>query len=175
MAIIVLESTHHYDASLKRLWPLLSDSSLLAEVDGQPPYVAVDELQPDGSVIRRAKGVFGPPVPAEWTEDLGEWVFHRYVRQVRRFTKGAFIYVDFMGHVSPLDDGFKLHLRIEMEIFVAMAFGASLFLALNMQFKLYPTYKGLLSLIEQNVPESRDAIQVVSDAVQSLNDAKSGT
>ena len=61
MALIIVERTLRYQASLTRLWPLLSDSSLLAELDGRTPYVAVDELQPDGSVLRRAKGVFGPP------------------------------------------------------------------------------------------------------------------
>lgn len=115
MPLVIVEKTLHYAASLARLWPLLSDSSLLSELDGQPPYIAVDELQPDGSVLRRAKGRFGPPGAAEWTEDLGEWVEQRYVRQLRTFTKGGFYHLDFTSHMSPTPDGFDLHLRIEMD------------------------------------------------------------
>ncbi|MBT4489586.1 MAG: adenylate/guanylate cyclase domain-containing protein [Rhodospirillaceae bacterium] len=114
MPRVVVEQTLRYDASLTRLWPLLSNSSLLAELDGRPAYEAVDELQPDGSVIRRAKGEFGPSVAAEWTEDLGEWVFHRYVRQFRQFTKGAFLSVDYQVAVTTFDGGFNLNIRIDM-------------------------------------------------------------
>ncbi len=105
----------HCEASLARLWPLLSDSSLLSELSGQMPYVAVDELQPDGSVRRRAKGHFAVPIASEWTEDLGEWVEQRYVRQLRTFTKGAFYSVDFVVRMQPAATGFDLHLRIAME------------------------------------------------------------
>ena len=41
MNLVVSEKSFHYSASLARLWPLLSDSSLLSELDGQPAYVAV--------------------------------------------------------------------------------------------------------------------------------------
>ncbi len=115
MPLVIVEKTLHYEASLARLWPLIADSNLLNELDGQRPYQAVDELQADGSVRRRAKGQFGPPVAAEWTEDLGEWVEQRYVRQLREFTKGAFHHVDFTSRMSPTSDGFDLHLRIEMK------------------------------------------------------------
>ena len=89
MPLIVVEKTLHYTASLARLWPLISDSSLLSELGDQASYVAVDELQPDGSVMRRVEGQFGPPVAAVWLEDLGEWVEQRYVRQLRTFSKGG--------------------------------------------------------------------------------------
>jgi class 3 adenylate cyclase len=114
MKLIIAEASYHYQASLARLWPLLSDSSLLSELGGQSAYVAVDELQPDGSVLRRAKGRFALPIAAEWTEDLGEWVEQRYVRQFRRFTKGGFHHVDFQAHMKPTADGFELRVRIEM-------------------------------------------------------------
>lgn len=115
MPLIVVEKTLHYEASLARLWPLLSDSSLLSELGGQWAYTAVDELQPDGSVLRRAKGQFGLPLPAEWLEDLGEWVEQRYVRQYRTFSKGAFHHVDFVVRMTPTPTGFDVHLRIEMD------------------------------------------------------------
>ncbi|MDP6830402.1 MAG: adenylate/guanylate cyclase domain-containing protein [Alphaproteobacteria bacterium] len=115
MPLVVVEKTMHCEASLARLWPLLSDSSLLSELSGQTPYVAVDELQPDGSVRRRAKGHFAVPIASEWTEDLGEWVEQRYVRQLRTFTKGAFHSVDFVVRMQPAATGFDLHLRIAME------------------------------------------------------------
>ncbi len=115
MPLVAVEKTIHCEASLARLWPLLSDSSLVAELGGQVPYVAVDELQPDGSVRRRAKGHFAVPINAEWTEDLGEWVEQRYVRQLRTFTKGAFHSVDFVARMQPAAGGFDLHLTIAME------------------------------------------------------------
>ena len=114
MNLVVSEKSFHYSASLARLWPLLSDSSLLCELDGQPAYVAVDELQSDGSVLRRAKGQFAIPIPAEWTEDLGEWVEQRYVRQLRCFTRGGFHHVDFLANMEPTADGCDVHIRIEM-------------------------------------------------------------
>jgi class 3 adenylate cyclase len=113
--MVVVEKSLHYEASLARLWPLLSDSSLLSELSGQMPYVAMDELQPDGSVRRRAKGLFAVPIASEWTEDLGEWVEQRYVRQLRTFIKGAFHQVDFVLRMEPAATGFDLHLRIAME------------------------------------------------------------
>ena len=66
----------------------------------------MDELQPDGSVLRRAKGQFAMPIPAEWTEDLGEWVEQRYMRQLRQFTKGGFHHIDFVVRAEPTADGF---------------------------------------------------------------------
>ncbi|MDE0941941.1 MAG: DUF5939 domain-containing protein [Alphaproteobacteria bacterium] len=99
---------------MARLWPLISDSSLLSELGDQASYVAVDELQPDGSVMRRVEGQFGPPVAAVWLEDLGEWVEQRYVRQLRTFSKGAFRHVDFTARMTPIENGFDLHLRFEM-------------------------------------------------------------
>ncbi len=114
MKLVIAEKSYHYQASLARLWPLLSDSSLMTELDGQPAYEAVDELQPDGTILRRAKGRFVLPMAAEWTEDLGEWVEHRYLRQLRQFTKGGFRHVDFVSRIEATGDGFVIHMSIEM-------------------------------------------------------------
>jgi len=113
--LVIVEQTLHYKASLARLWPLLADTNLLNGLRGQPPYQAVDELQPDGSVLRRVKGQFGPPIAAEWTEDLGEWVEQRYIRQFREFSKGAFHQVELISRLRPTPDGFDLHMRITMD------------------------------------------------------------
>ena len=74
----------------------------------------MDELQPDGTVLRRAKGRFVLPMAAEWAEDLGEWVEHRYLRQLRQFTKGGFRHVDFVSRIEATGDGFAIHMSIEM-------------------------------------------------------------
>ena len=34
MKLVIAEKSYHYQASLARLWPLLSDSSLMTELDG---------------------------------------------------------------------------------------------------------------------------------------------
>ena len=102
MKLVIAEKSHHYQAFLARLWPLLSDSSLMTELDGQPAYEAVDELQPDGTILRRAKGRFVLPMAAEWTEDLGEWVEHRYLRQLRQFTKAVSVMWILSAALKPL-------------------------------------------------------------------------
>jgi len=52
---------------------------------GAGHYEAVDELQPDGSVLRRASGDKLGPIARRWTEDLGEWIYARYCAQRRWF------------------------------------------------------------------------------------------
>lgn len=115
MPLVVVEKTLHYQASLARLWPLMADSNLLNDLSGQPPYTAVEELQPDGTVLRRVRGQFGVPIAAEWTEGLGEWVEQRYVRQNRNFTKGAFNHVNMTSVMRPTPKGFDVYLRFEMD------------------------------------------------------------
>ncbi|MDP6567428.1 MAG: adenylate/guanylate cyclase domain-containing protein [Alphaproteobacteria bacterium] len=116
MVMVAVQRKLRYAASLPRLWPLLSDTSLLSEIDGQGSYQAEDELQADGTVLRRARsrGKFGPFM-AEWTEDLGEWVEQRYIRQSRHMYKGLMTRADFIAEMAPTDDGFEIDLRLEME------------------------------------------------------------
>ena len=47
-------------------------SNLLSEIYGAGRYEAIDELQLDGSVLRRAHGTKMGPMASAWTEDLGE-------------------------------------------------------------------------------------------------------
>ncbi len=174
MPLVVVEKALHYEASLARLWPLLADSNLLSELGGQPAYRAVDELQPDGSVLRRVKGQFGPPVAAEWTEDLGEWVEQRYVRQLRTFAKGAFYHVDFIAGMSPTPTGFDLHLRFEMDTRGAIGWlGAHLGLMRRAALKIAASLDGMLQT-ELALPAAKgneDALQAAAFDPPSLTPA----
>jgi class 3 adenylate cyclase len=165
MPLVIVEKTLHYEASLARLWPLLADSNLLSELGGQPAYLAVDELQPDGSVLRRVKGQFGPPVAAEWTEDLGEWVEQRYVRQLRSFSKGAFHHVDFIAAMRPTPAGFDLHIRFEMDTRGAIGWmGAQLGLMRRAALKIAASLDGMLQT-ELALPAAKgneDALQATT-------------
>jgi class 3 adenylate cyclase len=115
MANVVVEKSWHYDAPTARVWPAMSDSNLFSEIEGQARYQVAEVLLPDGSVERRAKGGKFGPIVKEWTEDLGEWVSERYVRQFRRIDKGAFASIDFVATLTPEGDGCRATVRLEME------------------------------------------------------------
>ena len=115
MASVVVERSWHYDAPTNRVWPAISDTNLFAEIEGQPRYQAEEVLLQDGTVERRGKGdKFGPFV-REWTEDLGEWVAERYLRQYRRVDKGNFASVEMVGGLAPEGDGCRVTVRLVME------------------------------------------------------------
>lgn len=77
-----------FERTLGEVWSVLSDTNRLNELEGTwEPYTAVDKLEPDGSVLRHARGRLGP-FRVEWTEGFGEWVEKRYSRQGRHFKNG---------------------------------------------------------------------------------------
>lgn len=115
MATVVVEKSWHYEAPTERVWPAVADSNLFAEIEGQARYQAEEVLLPDGSVERHAKGDKFGPIIKEWTEDLGEWVSERYIRQYRSVDKGAFASVDWVGRLQPEGDGCRLTVRLEMK------------------------------------------------------------
>lgn len=75
------ERTFEFAADAERIWPAIAQTNLLNEIMGAGHYEAVDELQPDGSVLRRASGDKLGPIARRWTEDLGEWIYARYCAQ----------------------------------------------------------------------------------------------
>ena len=165
MPLVIVEKTLHYEASLARLWPLIADSSLMNETIGQPAYQAVDELQADGSVLRRAKGQFGPPMAAEWTEDLGEWVEQRYIRQRREFSRGAFRYVEFMGDIRPAANGFDLRMRFTMDTCGAVGWlGARLGIMRRAALKIITALDRILQieLASPSVKDDETALRAVA-------------
>ena len=85
MVHYVREKTFEFAADARDIWPAIAQTNLVSEIFGTGRYEAVDELQPDGSVLRRARGTKMRPMAKAWTEDLGEWVFARFCRQRRWF------------------------------------------------------------------------------------------
>lgn len=80
-----------YDLPLELVWRTLSDTERLnvAAGSGFAPYIAEDEEQPDGSVIRRASKDMGF-FTWRWREGFGEWVEGRFFRHARQFENGPF-------------------------------------------------------------------------------------
>lgn len=85
MVHFVREKTFEFAADARDVWPAIAQTNLVSEIFGAGRYEAIDELQPDGSVLRRAHGTKMRPMAKVWTEDLGEWVFARFCRQRRWF------------------------------------------------------------------------------------------
>jgi len=78
-----------FDHPLEAVWPVFADTERLNQATGTPwmPYTAEEILQPDGSVLRHAKGRMGR-YTVRWREDFGEWVEGSHIRQERHFENG---------------------------------------------------------------------------------------
>ena len=110
-----IDKSFEFAADAERIWPAVAQTNLLTEIIGSGlgagRYQAVDELQPDGSVLRRAKGDKLNPLASEWTEDLGEWVYARYCRQHRWFSSDDSQFLDLTIVLEP--DGEITRLRVK--------------------------------------------------------------
>ncbi len=111
---IIVEREYRYDAPTDVVWQAASNSHLLGELNGDPAYQAIDKLQPDGSVIRLAKGDKFGSVVKEWTEDLGEWVVERYAYSSRDIIDGIFTRIAFEVSLRELPTGCALQMRVTM-------------------------------------------------------------
>jgi len=69
------------------------------------PYTVVETMQADGSVKRNARGWMGPLPGARWEERFGEWVEHRFIRQVRYFRHNPYQTLIVTIRVNEVDDG----------------------------------------------------------------------
>jgi len=111
---IFIENTYHFEAPTAVVWRAFSNTALLGELNGEAGYRAQNELQSDGSVIRRARGdKFGPFV-TEWVEDLGEWVAERYARSHRIVTIGMFESATLEAELKETAAGSSLTVRLNM-------------------------------------------------------------
>jgi len=117
MAHFESEQVYEFAANAERIWPALAQTNLLGEILGDGQYETVDELQPDGSVLRRATGDKLRPIARHWTEDLGEWVFARYCRQRRWFGPNGNQFVDRTVHLEPADDITRTRIKVEINAF----------------------------------------------------------
>jgi len=114
MARFERERVFEFAASAERIWPAIAQTNLVAEIIGGRTYETVDELQPDGSVLRRASGDILRPITTEWTEDLGEWVYARFCRLRRWFGRNDEQFVEHQIALEPADRTTKVSIRYEM-------------------------------------------------------------
>jgi len=118
MVFFAIERTFEYAADAERVWPAVAQSNLLTEVIGSGlgsgRYETIDELQADGSVLRRATGDKLGPIAKSWTEDLGEWVYARYSGQRRSFGADGRQFTDLTITLEPVDEKTRVTVRISV-------------------------------------------------------------
>jgi len=111
---VVVEDSRHFAIDPVRMWLLNANTDVFSEAIGQGTYRSVEEVQADGTVLRRCTGdKFGPFIQA-WTEAAPEIVFARYNRQFRRIDRGLFDHADYVVTFTPEDGGTRLSVRAEM-------------------------------------------------------------
>lgn len=159
----VIEKTYEFAADAERIWPAVTQTNLLSEIIGSGlgagHYEAVDELQPDGSVLRRAKGDKLKPLASEWTEDLGEWVYARYCHQRRWFSPDGDQFLALTVILEPAGETTRVKMKAEasskkLAMWVAVKLGI-------MQRGVEHTAGRMVALIEAEIsrpPEESDPL-----------------
>ena len=115
MAYFETDQIFDFDASPQCIWPAVAQTNLVTELAGVGRYDVVDELHPDGSVLRRAIGDILQPITSRWTEDLGEWVYARYCAQRRWFSDDASQRFMYAIHLDPHSGGTRVRLHVEIK------------------------------------------------------------
>ena len=69
------------------IWPFVSDTARLWELNGFAPYRFEERIDAQGRVRRIVRGKVGP-FPARWEEDFGEWQENHRLFQVREYQNG---------------------------------------------------------------------------------------
>ena len=72
---------------LAAIWPFVSDTARLWEVNGLAPFRFEERTDPQGRVRRFVRGKLGP-FPARWEEEFGEWQENHRLSQVRNYQSG---------------------------------------------------------------------------------------
>ena len=108
------EKTFEFEADAERVWPGIANTNLVSEIMGEGDYEAVEELQPDGTVLRRASGTKFGPLARRWTEGLGEWVYARYCGQRRWFTPDGSQFLEFTARIVPDGEITRVTFRVEL-------------------------------------------------------------
>jgi class 3 adenylate cyclase len=69
------------------IWPFVSDTARLWEINGFAPYRFEERVDAQGRVHRFVRGKVGP-FRVRWEEDFGEWQENRRLFQVRNYQNG---------------------------------------------------------------------------------------
>jgi hypothetical protein len=77
----------HFAKPPAAIWPFVSDTARLWELNGYAPVQFEERVDPQGRVRRFVRGKLGP-FPARWEEDFGEWRENHRLFQVRNYQNG---------------------------------------------------------------------------------------
>jgi hypothetical protein len=69
------------------IWPFVSDTARLWELNGNAPFQFEGRVDTQGRVRRFARGQAGP-IPVTWEEDFGEWRENRRLFHAREYQNG---------------------------------------------------------------------------------------
>jgi class 3 adenylate cyclase len=69
------------------IWPFVSDTARLWELNGMAPYGFEERVDADGRVRRFVRGKLGP-IPVRWEEEFGEWRENHSLFQNRTYKNG---------------------------------------------------------------------------------------
>jgi class 3 adenylate cyclase len=69
------------------IWPFVSDTARLWELNGNAPFQFEERVDSQGRVRRFAHGKAGP-IPVTWEEDFGEWQENRRLYHAREYQNG---------------------------------------------------------------------------------------
>jgi len=77
----------HFGKPPAAIWPFVSDTARLWELNGNAPFQFEERVDSDGRVRRFARGKAGP-IPVTWEEDFGEWQENRRLFHAREYQNG---------------------------------------------------------------------------------------
>jgi hypothetical protein len=78
---------HYFAKPPAAIWPFVSDTARLWELNGYAPFQFEERVDGQGRVRRFVKGKLGF-FPARWEEDFGEWQENHRLFQVRNYQNG---------------------------------------------------------------------------------------
>jgi len=78
---------HYFAKPPAAIWPFVSDTARLWELNGYAPVQFEERVDGQGRVRRFVKGKLGF-FPARWEEDFGEWQENHRLSQVRNYQSG---------------------------------------------------------------------------------------
>jgi class 3 adenylate cyclase len=89
------------------IWPFISDTARLWELNGFAPFRFEERVDGQGRVRRFVHGKLGP-FPARWEEDFGEWQENRRLYQVREYQNGPMRRWEWACELVAESDGCRL-------------------------------------------------------------------
>jgi class 3 adenylate cyclase len=97
----------HFAKPPAAIWPFVSDTARLWELNGNTPYRFEERVDAQGRVRRFAHGKAGP-FPVIWEEGFGEWQVNRRFFQVRKYRNGPMRRFEWGGELFAENEGCRL-------------------------------------------------------------------